>query len=1340
MRKLNTRLVAAALSLGLTFSGMPINAYAKQAGPEESRESGYTMVWNDEFNGDELNLEDWNVEARPKGWVNSELQVYPGVTYDDQTGEAIVPENIQVSDGILSIHPKATKKESGGVVSGDVFDGNSFDGNWGTTIANWGGEGETADADISFQNGNATVGINDPGSLSWHVQVQRAGLTLEKGHEYTFSFKAKSDVAKKMQFCVTNTTTFIPYEASTVTIGTTEEEYSITFTMGDCQNGEVATQINLGKFDGTAEGSAAANVELSDVKLVDNTEAGSASNVQEVALIDGFVAGEEGGWTSLVANWDDSVHADATINVNDGSAEIAIVDSGDDSWHVQLQKAGLTIEEGHKYRFTAKASSTVKRKASVLVQDLNEKNQYYGFGRIDSEIGPDETDLSFDFTAECSTSEATLQFNLGWMGSADDSAAATVTFTDVKLVDLTATEALANTQASGDTFSVNNYNFTSGRINTQGKNDFTYGYFECRAKVPSGKGYLPAFWLMASDESNYGQWPKCGEMDIMETVGDDTDVSYHTLHYGYDADSGRQSQGTKKIENKENDFHNEYHVFGFEWLPDELIWYVDGEKVYSESYWFTGSDDDDQLTYPAPFDQDFYVILNLAVGGDWPKNPDQAAVEDMDNQSFDIDYVRVYQLDEDTYKEMEENAERPVLVEKIREADDDGNFVVNGDFTKGIKASGSDEDNWELYLLGENSATTYSLSDDGITINPSTVGTASHSVQLKQNGIPMRKGCEYEITFDAYAEEAREILVNVEGGEKTNWKRYFGDQTVELTKKNAGSNSYSFRFTMEEKTNVNSIVEFNLGAQGSTSPVTISNVKIKQVGGEEIAEDTSKKIRPDGNYVYNGSFDQGDKRLGYWDVDEDDKANVSVTNDNGVRELSVKVEVPEGASEANPVVVSQSDLAEIGAGQYLFSFDAYTPDGAADGVKATACGKTFTPELGAEKESFGFVLDFTKTVKSEDAGVKFEFTKPGTYYLDNVAFRENAMIKNGYFESGLTGYTTGCYEGGDATFAVDSIMEGNDTALAVDIKSVGDKDYSVQIKQDRVKLEKGKTYRLKYDARSTVDRTISVCMQKNGGDWAVYSGEDKEIALTSEWQTFTKEFEMTDETDESALFSVALGKFGDIEAGVEHSVYMDNITLVEVTDEENGNGNGNGLGDGKDDDVVNNNNNTTSGNKSDNKSENKSDNKSDKKTDDKKADDKKSDDTEKAAKPSNEWVDGKWYNEDGTQDYTAKAIWKNDANGWWLEDENGWYPKSQWQKIDGKWYYFTADGYMDYSEYRDGCWLGSDGAWVEDYYGGQWMHGASGWWYMDASGWFPTNQYLWIDGVQYWFDANGITN
>ena len=83
------------------------------------------------------------------------------------------------------------------------------------------------------------------------------------------------------------------------------------------------------------------------------------------------------------------------------------------------------------------------------------------------------------------------------------------------------------------------------------------------------------------------------------------------------------------------------------------------------------------------------------------------------------------------------------------------------------------------------------------------------------------------------------------------------------------------------------------------------------------------------------------------------------------------------------------------------------------------------------------------------------------------------------------------------------------------------------------------------------------------------------------------------------------------------------------------------------------------------------------------------------------------------------------------------YPKSQWQKVDGKWYYFTADGYMDYSEYREGCWLGADGAWVEQYFGGHWMQNATGWWYEDASGWYPKSEWLWIDGVKYWFMESG---
>ncbi|MCR5213817.1 MAG: D-alanyl-D-alanine carboxypeptidase family protein [Eubacterium sp.] len=122
---------------------------------------------------------------------------------------------------------------------------------------------------------------------------------------------------------------------------------------------------------------------------------------------------------------------------------------------------------------------------------------------------------------------------------------------------------------------------------------------------------------------------------------------------------------------------------------------------------------------------------------------------------------------------------------------------------------------------------------------------------------------------------------------------------------------------------------------------------------------------------------------------------------------------------------------------------------------------------------------------------------------------------------------------------------------------------------------------------------------------------------------------------------------------------------------------------------------------------------------------------------SNEWVDGKWYNSDGTQTYASIGEWKSNGVGWWFEDGSGWYPYEEWQKIDGQYYYFKSSGYMDYSGYRDGCFLGPDGSWIEEYRGGRWCNDSSGWWYLDSTGWYPQNQYLKIDGRIYWFDEYG---
>ena len=123
-------------------------------------------------------------------------------------------------------------------------------------------------------------------------------------------------------------------------------------------------------------------------------------------------------------------------------------------------------------------------------------------------------------------------------------------------------------------------------------------------------------------------------------------------------------------------------------------------------------------------------------------------------------------------------------------------------------------------------------------------------------------------------------------------------------------------------------------------------------------------------------------------------------------------------------------------------------------------------------------------------------------------------------------------------------------------------------------------------------------------------------------------------------------------------------------------------------------------------------------------------------KYKNEWVQGKWYNENGVCDYDGTLTWKSNDTGWWVEDNKGWYPVSQWVKIDGKWYYFLDTGYMDYSEYRDGYWLGSDGALVDGYYG-QWKSDSKGWWFEDESGWYPSSQWVWINGKCYYFEADG---
>ena len=172
-----------------------------------------------------------------------------------------------------------------------------------------------------------------------------------------------------------------------------------------------------------------------------------------------------------------------------------------------------------------------------------------------------------------------------------------------------------------------NADYTSGRINTQGKANWKYGRFEIRAKIPKTKGVWPAIWLLSETISDEG-WPKCGEIDIMEHINNE-DIIYGTVHseeYNHMTDT--QIGGNIEVK----DLDSKFHTFGIEWNQDALVWFVD-DKIYHRV---------DKINYfksEWPFDKNYFLIINQAIGGFWPGDPDK----NFKSSEFIIDWIKIYQ-------------------------------------------------------------------------------------------------------------------------------------------------------------------------------------------------------------------------------------------------------------------------------------------------------------------------------------------------------------------------------------------------------------------------------------------------------------------------------------------------------------------------------------------------------------------------------------------------------------------------------------------------------------------------------------------------------------------------
>ena len=376
---------------------------------------------------------------------------------------------------------------------------------------------------------------------------------------------------------------------------------------------------------------------------------------------------------------------------------------------------------------------------------------------------------------------------------------------------------------------IEGFEYTSGRIRTVNDDGDTlfstkYGRIEARISLPVGQGLWPAFWMMPVD-NEYGLWPLSGEIDIVEARGRIENVINGTIHYGERIPNNKHSGSDYTFEDSNI---SEFHVYAVEWDTNEIKWFVDGEEYCSTSNWYTMSEDGNIGEYPAPFNQEFYLILNLAVGGTYD---DGILPNDSDLPGkMMVDYVRVYE-NADGYSDVSlEDKWQEMDTDAFSQLPDTDNFIEDTNFdsinTTPIMSTPDYVDNkWyfitKTYFHGNANGEVVDINGNKYFMcNIFSPGTKRYAVQL-QHTVPLIKGYTYTLRFDAMADNDRQISMQSLGtvdGELTSYS-----ETVYFDINNEMKNYYC-SFTMESDTDLMGILEFNLGLE--YGDVYIGNISI----------------------------------------------------------------------------------------------------------------------------------------------------------------------------------------------------------------------------------------------------------------------------------------------------------------------------------------------------------------------------------------------------------------------------------------------------------------------------------------------------------------------------------
>jgi LPXTG-motif cell wall-anchored protein len=681
------------------------------------------------------------------------------------------------------------------------------------------------------------------------------------------------------------------------------------------------------------------------------------------------------------------------------------------------------------------------------------------------------------------------------------------------------------------------YDYTSAKLKTKGLFSKKYGKFEARMKLPSGQGYWPAFWMLPENDV-YGGWAASGEIDIMEAAGKNVNEIGGTIHYG-EVYPNNVHKG-KTYEFPVGESITDFHTYSIEWEPGEIRWYVDGNLYQTSTNWYSKDKNNaEKYSFPAPFDQEFYMVLNLAVGGWYGGDPDATTTFP---GKMEVDYVRVYELTGRDYKTpVEPMVEKVELPSGAKLPQADGNLVYDNTYSNGFTdiSSGTqslDTEYWNFLHLpdfaGEGSITTDDINGETFAkVDVINQGNALWSLQKIQL-ISIASGGKYKVSFDAKSTGNRDMMVKVSGGADRGWTKYSNEEKIELTSE---LKSYEFSFDMMQDTDIAARLEFNMGANGN-NPIWIGNVRVEDITGVQ-QDYTTKEPLLNGNHVYNGTFDQGTiDRMTFWNFIQNDGSAIGNVSE-ATREFKATITV--GGTSSSALQLKQQGMQLLEGKDYKLTFNARA-DQSRD-IQVDLVSKDGTVIYSSNTINLTEVMDmktieFTMPDGMTDTQGQLVFNLGGNssnVYIDDVKLMNltgnvvKPALVNGDFSNGLEAWSQYIHYDAQA-----QITEANGEAK-VAITNQGGEEWSILLEQGGLKFGQGQQYTVSFDARSTTDRPIVVSLEN--AEYKRYLSEVTE--LTNEMQTFTYNMEMT--ANDTLGLKFQMGKYG---SGA-HDIFIDNVKI-----------------------------------------------------------------------------------------------------------------------------------------------------------------------------------------------------